>query len=239
MNKNILLIGVLILNGINASATHEPKKPKFTHYHAEENPMRHLEGAPKEQDDVETIFTKLEGDYAKIDVKSSNQAIGALQGDSIDKADEMAEKMEKALGNYNPPALVQLALYFKEEGQTQKAYRIFSLAYMRAKIDVQASNDRSTGDIRLILLSTFAQHTLYTELSPAAESTIKGFQAYLKANGLKIVQLDRATPRNYDTRWPLLQGMAKYTQAPMNIEEGDAYEAIVTATHEMILQDLI
>lgn len=148
------------------------------------------------------------GEFKNIDVNKSNEAIQRLRSkDSKIQAAESAE-MEKNLGDYNPRAIVQLAVYFRDNQQYEKAARYFWFAQLRCEIDIIISQDNSVSGVHSefsTAINTFesSSESIPETLPPEIEKKMDAAADYFRKPEKmeEIINLDKKTPRNYDQRW--------------------------------------
>ena len=180
-------------------------------------------------------------EYTTIDIAKSRAAIVILTNEDKAKARIKASEMEQNLGDYNPIALIQLALFYKYDHQLDKSFTTFALAYLRAQIDTNANLNKTTLDIAPKLVDLFFD--INGNIRPTLKQQNISNQAanYVYTNYQKILELDAQTPRNYDIRWSSLSG-SDFTLSKPKIDMEKVYyatgiqlEKIITQTRQQFI----
>lgn len=162
----------------------------------------------------EDIVVKPEGEYAQIDVKTSNEAAITLffSNDALIKK-SVARLVEENLDTYNPCALLGLAAYYIDEEDIEKAALYYRFAMFRAKVDLELAQDYSLGDVLSILHGRMQEH-FKTSNFYKTNGLAPYKKALITATPL-IIAMDKRIPRNYDYRWACLNSIKAFTGGPI------------------------
>ncbi|MES2694430.1 MAG: hypothetical protein V4773_13215 [Verrucomicrobiota bacterium] len=165
-------------------------------------PLAIVMGIAEAQVTVRTFQVEPTGEYAKIDVASSNQAMKTLlHGDTKEKSD-MAKRVIAASDQFTPPVLYALASMLFEAGRKDEAVFWFYAGQVRGRFDATICADKTAGSGIGVLNQQFGP--------PINEYAGKDPQK-LKKIVQRVIKWDEKTPYNYDHRWINLHGLGGFT----------------------------
>lgn len=146
---------------------------------------------------ADTIMVKPTGEFAKIDVARTNQAIDMLKGSAEQRKKAILE-IEATPQNYAPPVFYLLSNVLFSEGRKDDAAFWFYAGQLRGRYDANRCADISAREAVAVLNMQFGKpiNTYTMQNLPKLEKIVQ-----------KVVLWDEKTPHNYDHRWINLHGM--------------------------------
>lgn len=179
--------------------------------------------------DAKIIEIPRSGDYAKIEVTNSMNAVKILTNKvaaTKSSKKKIANQIENNPGAYNPAVLLSLCLYYMEVNEIEKSAFWCRAAIFRTAVDVRIHNDPSLKDIIPIFLDAYNQ-SLKKHIIPAKKE--KEYVEALAKATKKIIQWDIETPRGYDDRWVCLHSVKAFM--------GGSIEEISIEQKEKIIEE--
>ena len=153
---------------------------------------------------------KPKGEYAYINAKESIEAFNGMttKGMRPDYRIHLAEKVLKEPTTYNPVGLLGVGIHCLKNDDYYWGTFYTRLAYLRAQIDVAASQDPSLQAIPDEMLEQ-------VRLSVPKLDEEKFARAWDQVKN-DVLAWDKGAPRNYDRRWASLRSSGRASNAPLN-----------------------
>ncbi|MEN6450571.1 MAG: hypothetical protein ABFC96_08780 [Thermoguttaceae bacterium] len=139
------------------------------------------------------------GEYAKIDVKLTNKAIGDLLGDDMKRKQTAVKSVLASPDKYAPIVLCALSNVLFDEGKKDEAAFWYYAGILRCRFDALRCADVTAREGIGVIHQNYGQ--------PIMQYTLE-HPAKVEAMLPRIAEWDRTTPYNYDHRWINLHGMA-------------------------------
>lgn len=178
---------------------------------------------------AEEIIVKPRGEFATIDVDKSWDVLMILKGETKGNKKKTVENMIKNPGDYNPAALLWLGLYLLENKDYSQGALYIRLALFRCIVDVEAAKDPSLSDVQPIFWQSIAQFLANGRFN---KEEITQIQLALKEQSKNVVSWDKATPRNYDVRWPCLHSIRGFTEEETGYSDPAEYQRILNQNYD-------
>jgi len=138
------------------------------------------------------------GEYASIDVKSTQDIIDKLRGTVGNENDALINQIEQNSGNYSPPVFFALTNVLYDKGDLYDAIFWFNAGRLRADYDAMRCTDISARSAVGVLVMTIPVGLRKAQFNDVGK---------LRDITAKLIKWDEATPYNYDCRWIALHGL--------------------------------
>jgi ankyrin repeat protein len=187
------------------------------------SPPDAMPASPTRSDDIPSfppnvIEIKPQGEFAEIDTEKQIAAMKALGNGDADMIKAVIESPQ----SYSPPVLCQLAFTLFAQGDKDEAVFWFYAGVLRARSDAQKSNDISARQ-GVGVLNMYGQH-IHEYAFSDREKLLETIR--------RVVEWDKATPRDYDPRWIALHGMGAFLDSEVAFEPPSEWDRINTETRE-------
>ena len=152
---------------------------------------------------------------------------------SADKSakDRLLESIKARPGEFAPPVFFLAAQHLQMSGNSDDAYFWFCFGRLRARYDAARCADESARSGVDVLV----QKTPATIRSHIVRIPVEALVPF----GRRIVELDSATPYNYDHRWISLHGVGALTDGTQNLCVPEAqWPELRRKNHQGFLSDL-
>lgn len=183
---------------------------------AEAPKLTDLDSLPLDPSQSGEVVIQPTGEYATIDVAASTEAFEILTKKTpatSAELDAVAQRVEENLGDYNPFAIIGLGSYYLDKGDLDKFGLYTRFALFRLVVDIKLAKDPSVESIIEIVQDLIATIIKEVYLSKGGTAN-QALEALYKAVN-QVISLDKATPRNYDARWPSLHSIGAFSNAPL------------------------
>ena len=159
------------------------------------------------------IYVEPQGEYREIE-----------EFPEFENTQALAEAVTENPGKYAPPVLVAAGIYYITTHDIEKAVTFCAASLHRATIDAHLSGDKTVAGVPTMFSWCIAEaaEDVFTneeciEWNDKLLAALKDFEAW-----------DRATPREYDSRWIYLHGMGAFTgeTLPPKLSESEQRKVI-------------
>lgn len=165
------------------------------------------------------------GEFAKIDVTKSQQAMDEITNGNGDMINDILQQPNE----YAPPVLYLIsAIMFDNDYQDQATFWFYA-AQLRARSDANKSGDNTT-------------HAAVSQLNKRFGVNIAPYSMSnpdrLKAIVSKVLEWDSEQTRSYDPRWVALQGQDVTTKTQVDFAPQEKWSEIDALTRSQFRQGL-
>ncbi len=175
------------------------------------------------------ITVQPQGEYAKIEVKKSNEMMEDLVSSEELLAQRSMQEVLNYPGDYNPVVLCAVSHIFAEQGRTKEAIFWFYACQLRALSDAYKTNELSSRDAVTVLTRDFI--SVFDQSSNLNEKDLKQIKE-------SVIIWDNTTPRNYDPRWLMLHGLGGFfSDKPIDFAKGTEWKKIDSETRKIFSQE--
>ncbi len=175
------------------------------------------------------VAVQPQGEYAKIEVKKSNEMIEDLASSEELLAQRSMQEALNHPGDYDPVVLCAVSHVFETEGRMKDAIFWFYACQLRALSDAYKTNELSSRD---------AVTVLTRDLNSVLEQSSNFDDKDLKEMKASVIVWDKKTSRNYDPRWLMLHGMGGFfSDKPIDFAKKTEWKKIDSEARKIFSQE--
>lgn len=178
-----------------------------------------------------TVRGPSRGAYTSIDTSGLKHALAVFSGTDQRAKERLLSRIKSRPGNFAPPVFFLAAHQLQAKGERADAYFWFCFGRLRARYDaVRCSDVSARSGVDVLVLKTDPKIRAYVAEIP--------FDKIMQF-GHRLLELDRATPYNYDHRWIALHGMDAMVPGTKNLCVPEAqWPELASKVRQAFLADL-